>query len=161
VVRFLVGLSDLFFPKSSIMALELLFNFKHGREFCDRNSFLCANVKLHGLRVTKSTSSTGPRFFDNTLVLYPHLKNRCSISATFQLFEKFMTFITWNLWPFSRTLNSKSLVLKFLGRSRLLSLSLGTFFFYFIFLHSKSFLKTYHSSENGRICFRTDIFFLP
>jgi hypothetical protein len=129
VVRFLVGLSEFFFSKSSIMDLELLFNFKHSRKFCDLNSFLCACVKLHGLRVTKPTSSNSPRFFDNTFVVDPNLKNRCSISATFQLCGKFMTFITWNLSSFKRTLNSKSLTLKFLGRTRLLFLSLGTFYF--------------------------------
>ena len=143
------------------MALELLFNFKHGREVCDRNSFLCAYVKLHGLRITKPTSSTGPRFFDNTYIVDPYLKNSCSISATFQLFEKFMTFITWNLSPFNRTLNSKSLTFKFLGSIRLCFLRLGTFYL-ILYCHTLSpFCTLNHSSENGRMCLPIDISFLP
>ena len=78
------------------MVLELLFNFKHSREFCDLNSFLCSCVKLHGLRVTKTSNSTGPRFFDNTFVVGSRFKNSSSVSTTFQLCGKFMTFMTWN-----------------------------------------------------------------
>jgi len=83
VVRFLVSLSDFFFSKSSIMALELLFNFKHSREFCNRNNFLCACVKLHGLRVRKPTNSTGPRIFDNNLVVIRILKTGVRLAPLF------------------------------------------------------------------------------